>query len=305
MAAQTHEPVYVVQHGGSAFTLPFRGIRREFEIAEGSHDDLMLQKVAEALNFVSALSPGDSFPAEMIDRRASWQPAEQDKRYAMALLRSGLVAWHRKEPLLDLGDPQALVARMERDEMRQAAETAMLALTKEPHAGIPDVKTVARHMQDLAAEIASCEYIFRRCREGFALMEEKIKSAATLYKRDRMVSDQVARCLVLLEKAKIDIFSAHAGTAANYGEAHSVIVNVANALPYIKDARDRHYKSYRVWEDLFQQWSRVSVVEDRTILSVIEATYRVLAPRYAPIQEWVTFLTESKTRAPRMNIVEW
>lgn len=305
MAAQNEEPVYVVFHGGSAFTLPFRGIRKEFEIAEGSHDDLMLRKVEEALGFVSALSPGDSFPAEMVDRRASWQPAEQDKRYAMALLRSGLVSWHRGQAPTDVVDPQALVARMEHPDMREACEAAMRALAQDPNSGIPDVKTVARHMQDLAAEIASCEYIFRKSREGFSLIEEKLNGAATLYKRDSMVSDQISRCIVLLEKAKDDVLTRHAGTAANYGEAYSIIRNVSNALPYIKDARDRHYKYYRLWEDLFQKWSRVSVVEDRTFISVVEATYRVLAPRYAPIQEWVTFLTDSKTRTLRVNMFEW
>lgn len=305
LSAETQEPVYVVSYGGLSFTLPFRGIRKEFGIVEGSDDDVMLQRVAEALNFVSALAPGDPFPAEMVNRQASWEPAEQDKRFAFALLRRSLVAWHRREAPPDITDRTGVIVEMETAAMRQAAEAAVVAVAQEAPSANGDPKVVQRYLHELAAEVAACEYIYRKFREGFALVRDKLHNLISVYRRDRMVSDQISRCLLLLEKAKKDVLGRHEETEANYGEAYSLVMNMPNSLTFIKDARDRHYKIYRVWEDAFHQWSRVSMVEDRSVLGVIEATYRILAPRYAPLQEWITFLSETKRKTPSAHMIEW
>jgi hypothetical protein len=305
LSSHTQEPVYVVSHGGSEFALPFRGIRKEFQIAEGTPDDRMLERIAEALQFVSALRPGDEFPPEMIDRKASWEPAEQDRRYALAMVKYSLVNWHRRTPTPDPVEPVALIALMDGAEMRKAASEAIEALVGDERLGFQDVKTAQRRVQDLADEISYCEYIFRKFRDGFSIMEGRIRSVATQFRRDQSVADQANRCLTLLSKGKSTLLEDAASTTANYGEAYASLMNFDNMVGFIRNARDRHYKSFRVWDDLFQKWQRISVTEDRTILGLLEETYRFLAPRYAPIQEWVSFLTNAGGKKKGLNVIEW
>jgi hypothetical protein len=305
LSSQTREPVYVIAHGGSEFALPFRGIRREFQIAEGTPDDRMLERIAEALQFVSALRPGDDFPPEMVDRKASWEPAEQDKRYALAMVKHSLVNWHRRTPTPDLVEPTGMIALMDGPEMRKSASEAMEALAGDERLGLKDARTVQRRVQDLADEISYCEYIFRKLRDGFGVMDDKIRAAASQFKRDQSVFDQANRCLTLLAKGKSSLLEDAASTAANYGEAYASLMNFDNTIMFVRNARDRHYKIFRAWDDLFHKWQRISVTEDRTILNLIEETYRFLAPRYAPIQEWVSFLTNPGGRKQGLNVIEW
>ena len=305
LSSHTQEPVYVVSHGGSEFALPFRGIRKEFQIAEGTPDDRMLERIAEALQFVSALRPGDEFPPEMIDRKASWEPAEQDRRYALAMVKYSLVNWHRRTPTPDPVEPLALIALMDGLEMRKAASEAIEALAKDERLGLQDAKIAQRRVQDLAEEISYCEYIFRKLRDGFGTMEDKLRAVSGLFRRDQSVFDQANRCLTLLAKAKSSLLEDAASTAANYGEAYASLMNFDNIIMFVRNSRDRHYKIFRVWDELFHKWQRISVTEDRTILSVIEETYRFLAPRYAPIQEWVSFLTNAGGKKQGLNVIEW
>jgi hypothetical protein len=305
LSSQTQEPVYVVSHGGAEFALPFRGIRKEFAIAEGSPDDRMLERIAEALQFVSALRPGDEFPPEMIDRKASWEPAEQDRRYALAMVKYSLVNWHRRTPTPDPVEPLAMIALMDGADMRKAASEAIEALAADERLGLRDVRAAQRKVQDLADEISYCEYIFRKLRDGFSVMDEKLRSVAGQFRRDQSVFDQANRCVTLLAKGKASLLEDAASTAANYGEAYASLMNFDNTIMFVRNARDRHYKIFRVWDDLFHKWQRISVTEDRTILTLIEETYRFLAPRYAPIQEWVSFLTNPGTKKSGLNVVEW
>ena len=60
------QPVMIVTFGENEVALPFDGIRKEFAIEEGSADDHMLNQVAEGLNFVVLLRPGDPVPAELL-----------------------------------------------------------------------------------------------------------------------------------------------------------------------------------------------------------------------------------------------
>jgi hypothetical protein len=88
------EPVAVVTLAkNNEAVLVFDGIRKEFNIAKDSHDDLMLNKVAEALQYISGVRLGDDLPSEVATGEPSWEPSDKHFMIAKQRLTLQLVSW--------------------------------------------------------------------------------------------------------------------------------------------------------------------------------------------------------------------
>ncbi|MEO8716508.1 MAG: hypothetical protein ABI369_16000 [Acetobacteraceae bacterium] len=93
LAETDNTPVLVVSLGDRDAALPLRPLQREFGIEDDSADGKMLRLIAEALDFVTALRPGDPFPSEVLSGEASWTPDPAHVGVANTRLQLHLVAW--------------------------------------------------------------------------------------------------------------------------------------------------------------------------------------------------------------------
>ena len=94
MSEQTKEPVFVVDLGeNNEVSLPFPGIKREFELDADSNDAKMLDLIAEGLNYVKVLRPGDRIPTELLTGEASWEITDAHRTIAYQRLTLQMVTW--------------------------------------------------------------------------------------------------------------------------------------------------------------------------------------------------------------------
>ena len=88
------EPVAVVTLSkANEAILLFDGIRKEFGIAKDSHDDDMLNKVTESLDFITLIRVGEKLPTEVTTGDPSWDPSERHFLIAKQRLTLQLVTW--------------------------------------------------------------------------------------------------------------------------------------------------------------------------------------------------------------------
>lgn len=86
-------PVMVVMLGEREAAIPLRSLQHEFGIPDESDDGRMLELIAQSLDFVACLRPGDALPAEVLSGAASWEPDEMHLKIANARLQWQLVTW--------------------------------------------------------------------------------------------------------------------------------------------------------------------------------------------------------------------
>jgi hypothetical protein len=73
-AESDNAPVMVVMLGDREAAIPLRSLQHEFGITDDSDDGRMLELIAQSLDFVACLRPGDALPAEVLSGAASWDP---------------------------------------------------------------------------------------------------------------------------------------------------------------------------------------------------------------------------------------
>ena len=84
-------PAMVIPLGEREAVVPLRALQREFAIADDSEDGQMLALIAESLDYVASLRPGDALPGEVLDGSASWQPEPRHRALVAARLRDQLL----------------------------------------------------------------------------------------------------------------------------------------------------------------------------------------------------------------------
>jgi hypothetical protein len=280
---------YVLSINGIEYALPFNGLRREFGIAPGTRDDETLRLIEETLDYVSVLFPDEPLPGEVVDGTASWEPEPSHRQAATARIHAGLIAWMLdRAPADPPTDPHALVREMEdpanKRRVRQALEKAAQSFGYDgPDRG----DAVARLVAELAEDLASIEYLREHLLAGVRLVSERLPKVQACFRSDREFGRQAIHIGRLLSKAVDEIEAAFVEIDAQTGEPVQMLKNLRNQQPWLRDRRDRLYKRYRAWKPILAGWSSLHPRADSHTLRLMHETYRFLAPRYAPIQEWI------------------
>ena len=67
--------------------------------------------------------------------------------------------------------------------------------------------------------------------------------------------------------------------------------NIDSQRSLIRSSRDWLYRLSRAWEPILQDWEEAAGLPEAELWQLIERTYRFLAPRYMPVQEWQAFVS--------------
>ncbi|MBB4286058.1 hypothetical protein [Roseospira goensis] len=297
----TKQPLAVVRLGDEDISLPFPGIRREFEIEPDSPDGVMLGLLSKGLKFVKALRPGDPVPKEVLTGDASWTPKEKHRQIAYHRLAIQLLGWlsgdehvitNPDELMQVAGDPT--FRRQVNDAFSEAARNLHLA-SKDEVTGL---------IQDLSKELAYIEAL----RDEFGMikrMQRKVQILPRLYANEHSLLE-TGNSLNRLVNLAVEDFSGQFETVdAQTGEVMSALKNLDTVKAYVREHRNELRVRLVAWDDLLMKWMNHPMKPGRPTEDLMGETYRFLAPRYMPVDEWVmmTRLQDPGRRKPPQELL--
>ncbi len=282
---ESNEPVAVLKLATNEAVLSLEGIKREFNLKEDSYDFRMLDKVAEGLQFVRGLRPGDPLPKEVTTREASWEPQDRHRRIAYQRLTMQLVTWLTgNEHIISSVAELAQVA--DDPQVKKNIQLAFTEAAEELGLGRENRDEVVRYIETLAKELAYIEALRDTFGEVLKI-DDKLQGLRRIYGADRSMidtADQVARLSQRALKVLQDYIDQ---VDAQTGEILSMLKNIENQIGYIRQVRDALHSRLLPWEDFIQVWKTVFVVRSDENTNRIRDIYQFLAPRYMQFNDWV------------------
>ena len=279
-------PMMMLPFGEREAGLPLRSLQQAFEIADDSPDGMMLGQIAQSLDYVTCLHPGDRLPAEVTTGEASWEPDEEHRRITSTRLRLQLLTWAAPETVRDAGPD--IEARLECDPLirgklqhafREAASFLELASSEEV------VAIVTR----LGDELAFIEALRERLLIPAQVMAFRLGrlagSAARLDQARRSDITQVKRLATTAADGFRVRFDELDGQT---GEIMPTLRNIDSQIAYVRSGRDGLYRNLRAWKQPLESW-RTFEQDGGDLWPLINETYQFLARRYLPSSEWPVF----------------
>jgi hypothetical protein len=297
-------PVMVVRLGERDVVLPLRTLPHEFGIVEGSSDGRMLQVIAAALDFVSALRIGDKLPAEVLTGEASWEPDPSHLQLATTRLKLQLVAWLKSGTGVDQTDvdPDALLQVADDPAIRRQVQEAM---TRAAQAlGLADREAVLVLIEELARELAYIEALRDRLLRRMLAMGRKVehlhkgRSDATHME----TLTQVRRLSGVAIKQLVARFEAVDGQT---GEVMAALRNAGNQREFIREQRDWMYRSLLGWQPILLAWDNGGNILDDPTRTLLSQSYQFLAPRFMPVTEWISASRPSPKKPDTTKRMVW
>lgn len=282
---QGGEVVLTIRFAKNHVSLPFKGIKREFKIADDSADAQMLEQVTKALKYVKGLRIGDPLPKEILTREASWELSERHLKIAYQRVSVQLVNWITGDQQV-ITDPEELLQLADDPQIKKTVNRAFGEAAEKLGLGRDHKEEVITHVETLAHELAYIEALRDRFRH-VEKMEDKIQDLRRLYGRERSVlevADQVAR----LGLRAVDEFkAAFLEVDAQTGEILSVLRNLESQIAYIRDKRDDIHAKLMAWDELLGEWDKVEIKMSPDKPELLRRTYQFLAPRFMAVKDWV------------------
>jgi hypothetical protein len=283
--------------GDRPATVPLRALQRELGIDDDSDDGRMLWLIAESLDFVVGLQLGDALPTEVVDGRASWTFGAGHRALASARLRLQLAAWLRPEAAgAAIGDAD-VVRRLDSDPaMRKHVQAALGRAARD--LGLAGPGEVLAMIELLAEELAYIEalrdMLLLPVRGVVARVERMCRGGRMNETRHEMLN-QVRR----LGAAALQQISARFDAVdADSRRVPEALGNVDCQRTLIRSSRDWLFRVSRGWAPILAAWDDQPEVPNRQPWKVLEQTYRFLAPRYMPVQEWQAFVRQRPKARP-------
>jgi plasmid stabilization system protein ParE len=282
---ESGEPVAVLKLASNEAVLSFDGLKREFMLKPDNADFRMLDRIAEGLQFVRGLRPGDRLPKELTSREASWEPQDRHRRIAYQRLTMQLVTWLTgNENVISNVTELAQVA--EDPQVKKNVQLAFTEAAEELGLGRERRDEVVQYIETLARELAYIEAL----RDTFSEVEkidEKLQGLRRIYGADRSMIDtvdQVAR----LSRRSLKLFNDYFDQIdAQTGEILAMLKNIENQIGYIRQVRDALHCRLLPWEDFIQIWKTLFIVRSDENTNKIRDIYQFLAPRYMQFNDWV------------------
>ncbi|MDA8233000.1 MAG: hypothetical protein M0006_16850 [Magnetospirillum sp.] len=302
--ADSGEPVAVLKLSTNDAVLSFDGIKREFGLTEGSADAAMLDRIAEGLQFVRGLRPGDELPKEITTHEASWEPQERHFLIARQRLTMQLVTWLTGDEHI-FTSVEELMQLAEDPQVKKNVSLAFSEAAEELGLGRERREEIVKYIESLARNLAYIEAerdVFAEIRK----VDEKVQALRRLYSAERGMietTDQVARLSQRAVKMFQDQFDQ---VDAQTGEILAMLKNIDNQVGYIRQVRDDLHRRLMPWDDIIRVWKGVFVVRSEQTITRIRDLYQFLAPRYMQVNEWVLVTKRGFEKAkPIGGVLRW
>ncbi len=276
----TGQAAFVMRFGDNDIALSISAIKAEFDIGNDEADGSMLDLVTRALGFVRVLRPGDPLPREILTREASWDAADRHREIARRKLTGQLLAWFEK----DGGGSVRLETLEKNPGVQSRVHEAFRAASRSLGLGSGD--EVVQRLGELAGELAYIEALREVARDVLA-MRRKVRSARRLHSRERSIGEPLDAIGRLLGIALPDLRDRFAAADRHVEDVMAALGHLGTRLDDIRECRDDLYCRVLAWDDVLPRWNALAVVPGGLDAPLLHDTYRFLACRYMPADEWV------------------
>ncbi len=279
-------PSLVMPLGRSTAVLPLRSLQAELGIDGASADGQMLIQVARSLNFVTDLRLGDPLPVEVLDGAASWEPSPPHQQLAASRLRLRLISQLNEDASVDWdrAAPQTVLLAAAQPGMRLALQAAHIEAAA--RLGVPDAAAAARLVEGAALELGFVEALRDRLLRRVVLLAEQVQRLTAGLAQNLSGLELLSRVTRLTGIAVEKIGARFADVDAQT----AIVLDVLRALDawraVIRQHRDWLYCSLRGWEPILAAWELTPPGWSAATWPLLGRTYRFLAPRFMPVQEW-------------------
>ena len=297
--------VLIVPLGPVLAAVPLRAIQAEFGINDESDDGRMLALVARALDFVGELRPGDPLPLEVLGGEASWEPDPEHLLLARDRLRLQLVAlfddratgdaaeWARAEPV-------AIRTAIDGPGMAFRLQAAMVELAAT--LGLRDAAAATERVQVVAQEMSFTEALrarlLGRVQQLLETVELLMMSISTQPSGTELIGRVRRLCTLALLRIRARFHAIEAVTEAVLPLCRDIAAHQA----VLRAHRDWLYCCLRAWDSLLAEWSDHDGAWRDDTWALLGRTYRFLAPRYMPVQEWALASRAKPSEAERSQM---
>ena len=279
-------PVMIFSLGGSVAAIPLRSLQQNYGIEAGSPDAVMLGLIVQALDFVAEIRPGDSLPLEVLGRGASWEPSAWHQRVAEERLRLQLVGAFGGGtcPTWASEDPQAVLqaaAEPDMDERLQSAATEAAAVLD-----LPNATAVARLLATAAHELGFVEALRDRLLRRAGLLLAQVDTLGASVGHNLGAIELLSRVRRLAGIAYKKLRARFHELDACTADVMAVLRDVDGWAGTVRVHRDWLYSSLRAWEGILTAWEGGGNVWSQNTWNLLRRTYRFLALRFMPVQDW-------------------
>ena len=292
-------PVMMVPFAENNVALPFDGLRKEFGIEKDSADDKMLELVAEGLNFVVLLRPGDPIPAELLTGAPSAEISPDHRQIAYHRLTMQLVTWMTGDEAL-ITDRDQLAQIAEDPGTKKRVNEALGEAAKGLGLPTEEKERVLELMGRLADDLAAIEALRDRF-QRIEAMDRKIQDLRGVIKSHQIMIellDPVARLMTTAAKQFRNEFEE---IDAQTGEIIALLKNIDSQLVYIREKRNDLHKRLMAWDEILDAWDKAKIEDSEPTLKLLRETYRFLAPRFMAVDEWA-LVTQAQAARTEMNM---
>jgi len=280
-------PVYVINLGDQAGIVSFQSIRQELLLGDNGADEAMLDAVGEALKFVDEIHLGDSLPPEVVTGEASWEPLPRHRATADRRVVAAMVKWSEgwEGPISELDDLRRFTnEHVDQEKIAQALERLHTTVDGEGQ-GLtriqPVLKKLARELSYIEAQRETIERIKRIGR-----ILEHIRRIGGGQSGDTNEVTGVLRSF----KPMIGMFNYKLASVDDQVAEFLAAVSANEALfVHIRQVRNEMRHHLMTWDELLPGWDVVTRknIDTIDVAPMVSDLYRFLAPRFAPIDEWV------------------
>ncbi|MEQ9447526.1 MAG: hypothetical protein RLN70_01310, partial [Rhodospirillaceae bacterium] len=192
------QAMFSVDMGAGQGYISLKDLRRTFNIAEGSHDDQLIDRAADGLKYVPDIRPGDEIPNEVLNGTASWTVSRKHKAAARELIQLQQLSWMSGKPLTRGSREemqQAVSTEENKKALRDAFKKAALAMGLEEGQS----EKVVDYIETLARELCYIEALRERCLE-VRKIRKNVVTLVKVYADDMRASADISRVKTLLGK---------------------------------------------------------------------------------------------------------
>ena len=287
------EPVIVLPMGKNSASLSLLSFQHELAIAQESPDSRMFELVAKALDFVQEVRPGDALPMEVQCGEASWEPDLLHQRTALARITMQLTTLLGDETKPDAvaasaawaaAEGHAALAAASAPEMDARMKRATIVLANK--LGLPDPASATQMLKMLTDELSFIEALRARLLHRVAHAYAKLGILHRQVKNNAAGIELVNRVSRLIGVGRDKIRARFAILEGQSADLVAMLADFETGQTVIRGQRDWLYASLRAWEDVLIAWDRASTTWSSETWPLLNQSYRFLAPRFMPLQEW-------------------
>ncbi|MCA0200539.1 MAG: hypothetical protein LCH56_06820 [Proteobacteria bacterium] len=270
-------PMFAVEMGAGLGYITLKDLRKTFHIAEGSHDDKLIERAAAGLRHVPDIRPGDEIPNEILNGTASWTVARKHKQIARDRIQVQLLSWMSGKPIVytTQGELKEIVGK---DENKKALKDAFGKAAAALGFAAGEAEKVLDLIETLAREICYVEALRERSLE-LKKIQRNVEGLTKVYNDIRGSAD-VSRVKLLMVRGLNESENILNNVDAETADIMNALMSLDYVIKAVRDARDSLHFLLMEWDPVIAKWENLTLVRCQEVDRALLATYKFLASRF-------------------------